>query len=374
MKKAPSGGPGFRAGDWVEVRSRDEILRTLDGKGRLESMPFMPQMFEYCGRRLRVAKSAHKTCDTISKVSSGRRVSGAVHLEGVRCDGRAYDACDAACSIFWKQAWLKRADAPEEPRPAPPGQGCTVEAVIAGTRAAGASVDEAPTYVCQATELVRASTFLRWWDVRQYVEDYRSGNVGLRRVAGGLVYAFFFALVRVGWKSRTGAGRILIWCYDRVQALRGGVPFPRKRGKIPYGQRTPSLALDLQPGELVRVRPYGEILATLDTRNKNRGLYFDAEHVPYCGRTYRVRSRVNRIVDEKTGKALEFKTGSVILEGVECQARYSDQRMFCPRAIYPYWREIWLERVNPDPGAPAARNGEPPEREAPLPGGPTHPR
>ena len=39
----------LRAGDWVEVRSKEEILRSLDKKGRLEELPFMPQMFEYCG-------------------------------------------------------------------------------------------------------------------------------------------------------------------------------------------------------------------------------------------------------------------------------------------------------------------------------------
>jgi hypothetical protein len=374
MKKAAPEVPGLRAGDWVEVRSKDEILGTLDKKAQLENRPFMPQMLEYCGRRLRVAKSAHKTCDTISKVPAGRRVSSAVHLEGVRCDGRAFDGCHAACSIFWKQAWLKRVDATAEPLPARPGPGCTIEEVMAATRAAGASDGQAPTYVCQATELGRASTLLPWWDIRQYVEDYRSRNVSLRQLAGGLAYAIVYALVRAGWWSRTGAGRILTWCYDRIQALRGGVPFPRRKGKIPSGQRTPTETLDLQPGELVYVKPYREILATLDTRNRNRGLYFDAEHVPYCGRTYRVRSRVNRIVDEKTGKLLEFKTGSVILEGVACQARYSDHRMFCPRAIYPYWREIWLQRVNPDPGAHAVRSGEPSEQEARLPDGRTHPR
>ena len=50
----------LRAGDWVEVRSKDEILRTLDKNGCLEEMPFMPQMFEYCGKRLMVQKRAHK--------------------------------------------------------------------------------------------------------------------------------------------------------------------------------------------------------------------------------------------------------------------------------------------------------------------------
>ena len=38
-------------GDFVEVRSKEEILATLDSSGRLDGLPFMPQMFKYCGRR-----------------------------------------------------------------------------------------------------------------------------------------------------------------------------------------------------------------------------------------------------------------------------------------------------------------------------------
>ena len=56
----------LRVGDWVEVRAKDQILRTLDKRGRLEGMPFMPQMFQYCGKRFKVFKRAHKTCDTIA--------------------------------------------------------------------------------------------------------------------------------------------------------------------------------------------------------------------------------------------------------------------------------------------------------------------
>ncbi len=339
----------MRVGDWVEVRSKEEILKTLDKNGRLENLPFMPQMFDYFGRRLRVARSAHKTCDTISKVSTSRRVSSAVHLEGVRCDGRAYDGCGAACSIFWKEAWLKPVDATGAVPPPRSDEGCTVEDVIASTRAPGTRDARGPTYVCQATELMRASTPLPWWDFRQYVEDYRTGNATLRQLASCLTYALFWNLIRAAWWTRTGAGRVLRWGYDGVQALRGGVPFPRNRGKIPAGGKTPSRKLNLQPGELVRVKSYDEILSTLDTNNKNRGLRFDAEAVPYCGGTYRVRSRVERIVDEKTGKMVELKNDAVILEGVVCQARYSNLRMLCPRAIYTYWREIWLERVAEDP-------------------------
>ena len=33
-----------REGDWVEVKSKDEILSTLDENGRLDGLPFMPHI------------------------------------------------------------------------------------------------------------------------------------------------------------------------------------------------------------------------------------------------------------------------------------------------------------------------------------------
>src|ERR1700675_2625516 len=98
---------GLRAGDWVEVRNADEIVATLDERGRLDALPFMPEMLQYCGRRFRVFKSAHKTCDTIEQYK-GRRMTSAVHLEGLRCDGAAHGGCQAGCLLFWKEAWLER--------------------------------------------------------------------------------------------------------------------------------------------------------------------------------------------------------------------------------------------------------------------------
>jgi hypothetical protein len=55
---------------------------------------------------------------------------------------------------------------------------------------------------------------------------------------------------------------------------------------------------------------------------------------------------MKQIIDEKTGKMIRFKTDAIVLKNVACEARYAICRRFCPRAIYPYWREIWLERVS----------------------------
>lgn len=340
----------LRVGDWVEVRSKEEILATLDKQGRLDGLPFMPQMFQYCGKRFRVYKRAHKTCDTVFPVR-GRRMSGAVHLE-TRCIGLGYGDCQAGCLIFWKEAWLKsikdeKSDSPKSEMAVQFNAGCTEQDVWSGTLAPGQENQPNPTYVCQATQLPYFTTKLSWWDFRQYMEDYTSGNVGLWRIIKGAIYASYYRLS----VSRLRLGRAMRWFYDKFHPLWRGTLFPRHTGSIPVNEPTPApeSPLNLQPGELVRVKSHREILKTLNKANKNRGLYFDAEMVPFCGGTYRVLKRVNKILDEKTGKMTSIKNESIILENVFCQSRYSDCRMFCPRAIYPYWREIWLERVSPIP-------------------------
>jgi hypothetical protein len=355
----------FGVGDWIEVRSKEEILQTLDKHGQLEALPFMPQMFQYCGKRFKVYKRAHKTCDTVDK-TGGRRMSQAIHLD-LRCDGKAHGGCQAGCLLFWKEVWLKPGTDPTHAgrlnpvadvvgSPSQEAQ-CTEQLVWAGTIGPGRADSHDPVFVCQATTIPKSTTLLHWWDLRQYVEDLTSGNVGWGKLLRGVLYASYYNFSRLG----IGVGKPMRWFYDSFQVFWGGVPYPRKCGSIPLGQKTPYTELNLQIGELVRVKSYQAILATLDTDNKNRGLYFDAEAVPYCGGTYRVARRITQIIDEKTGRMLRFRTPSIVLDRVFCQSRYSDCRMFCPRSIESWWRETWLERVAPTPNVNIARNAAPSE-------------
>ena len=348
-----------RAGTWVEIRSKEEILRTLDKNGRLDDLPFMPQMFQYCGQRFPVYKSAYKTCDTVSGAYTGRRLPDGVHLN-IRCDGQAYGGCQAGCLIFWKEAWLKPVDGPVR-TPDPLGG---KESRIAGStgrdhctnhdvwRAAKSEDAMGETrYSCQATELLNYTAPLEWWDAKQYVEAYTSGNQTLLEICRGFWFLFYY-YATLAFSDRWGGPAR--WLYNQFQAITGGIPFPRlKKGKIPAGQLTPRQDLDLQPGDLVRVKSYDEILATLDTRLSNRGLSFDGELVPFCGKVFRVSARVERFVDEKSGQMRRLKTPAVMLEGVSCNALYCGRRMFCPRSIHLWWREIWLERVSNDARAHA---------------------
>jgi len=337
------------ADDWVQVRSKEEILSTLDQNGRLEQMPFMPEMFQFCGKTFRVGKRAHKTCDPVNGLQS-RRLPDAVHLEGLRCDGSAHAGCQAGCLIFWKEAWIKSVDGPgasaspvTKPANQPQAKGCSEGEVLRGTIAVEQPVGvEEPIYVCQATQVAAATTPLPWYDVKQYIEDYRSGNVTIFQMVSAWVFWTYHNLCGVG----LGLGSAMRWAYDACMKAVGGSPYPWRIGRIPKGSRTPACKLDVQEGETVRIKDYQEILETLDEDWKNRGLYFDAEMVPYTNGTYKVLKRVNRIIDEKTGKMLNFKNECLILDEVVCQARYAKCRKLCPRAYYLYWREIWVEKVS----------------------------
>jgi hypothetical protein len=337
----------LRAGEWVEVRSREDILRTLDEKGQLDGLPFMPEMLAFCGQRFQVFKRAHKTCDTVNDYK-GRRMHRTVHLDDVRCDGLTHGGCEAGCLIYWKEAWLRRvADQQSRERSTPlesVGR-CTEAQLHAATRREPLDVAD-PAYMCQATQVPAATQPLAWWDVRQYVEDYTSGNIGLLRLTKGIAFRTYDNII----KSGLGVGAPLRRLYGVFKIVLGGTPYPAWPVKIRAGPRTPSICVDLQPGELVRVKDYDAILETIDETNRNRGMTFDAEMVPYCGGTYQVLRRVTHIINERSGKMQTLSNPCIILSGVVCQSRYSACRLFCPRSIYPYWREIWLERV----GQPAS--------------------
>ncbi len=339
-------------GDLVEVRSKEEILQTLDRDGRIEGMPFMPEMFAFCGQRFRIYKSAHKTCDYSVYPFLSRRLTGTVHLE-TRCDGGAHGGCEAGCLLYWKQDWLRLISEDSGDQPSQraessrstdgaslPRVGCSEDDLWRNVRVPQ-TIGEAPRYSCQMTQIPHATSPLAWWNLHQYAEDYLSRNVPLRHILNGLAYWLYYSFSQAG----IGVGRPMRWLYNQISPFFGGTLFPRNAGLIPSGQQTPLVKLNLQPGELVRVRSHEEILKTVDTDGKNRGMYWDAELLPYCGKTYKVLRSVTRLIGEQTGEMKEMKNPCIVLQDVVCQARYSSCRYFCPKSMYPFWREIWLERV-----------------------------
>ena len=101
---------------------------------------------------------------------------------------------------------------------------------------------EGPIYVCQATQVAAATTPLPWWDVKQYIEDYRSGNVTIFQMVSAWVFWTYHNLCGVG----LGLGSAMRWAYDALMKAVGGSPYPWRIGKIPKGSRTPACKLDVQ--------------------------------------------------------------------------------------------------------------------------------
>ena len=356
MRRAGGSPLDLRQGEIVRVRSETEILATLDSKGELDGLPFMPEMFRHCGRTLRVHRRADKTCDTISGNIRSRRMQDAVHLENIRCDGGAHGDCEAACLIFWKEAWLERT-APARTHPLWPlaaqrsvakaeqpmvASGCSREQVEQrAVRSRDDENEDRTTWRCQITQLLEATTPLSSREPRQYLRDWLSGNVALS-------YLVRIAILRFSARLVYGRGfRLKRRLYDILARLFGEPAWPYDPGRAKG--RTPIERLDLVPGEFVTVKSHDEILETLNGMS-NRGLDFAPEMVRYCGQTFRVRARVEKILDERSGRMLRMKNDCIVLEDVICQSECSVHRLFCPRGIFPYWREIWLRRADSEDG------------------------
>lgn len=312
----------LRPGDVVEICSAAEILATLDGDAAVDKMPFMPEMARLVGRRYTVSRRVDKICDTIAATGS-RRMNDTVYLEDLRCDGSGHGGCQAGCKIYWKEGWLRRVD----DQAGAANESTEVAAKLehlaqTGTRTVReVEGKRSEVWRCQATEALHASSPLKTSDLSQYWRELTNGNFRLLRLIFVSLRGFPMEIAR------------------RVGLLR---PLPLKG---PGSQSAAMGRLDLQPGDLVQVRSPAEIAATLDESGHSLGLSFDREMLPYCGRTFRVRDRVQRIIDDKTGRMLKISKDCVILHGAVCSGERSPGTWFCPRQIFPYWREAWLRRV-----------------------------
>jgi hypothetical protein len=343
-----SRGETFRAGDWVEVRSAAEILTTLDKRGRLDALPFMPEMLEFCGKRFQVVGSAHKTCDTAT-FAGGRRMRDAVFLDDLRCSGVAHGGCQARCLFFWKTDWLLPADPPETggrqvSQAAPHATKCSLEQLRDATQEITSTGEV--RYFCQATEHLAATEPLRPLAPWHFIEDLRSRNATPLHVLKVVGLHLVWRLRNLGF-----AWRLSVWLYAWIHRLLMRRPDPFRQGMIPEGQPTPEEKLDLQPGELVQVKSHDDILQTVNARLRNRGLAYNSEMTPACGRTFRVAQRITHIIEEKSGRMVAMKNPCITLEGLYCQALYTHYSLLCSRRVTPYFHEVWLRRAGPCTGS-----------------------
>ena len=117
----------------------------------------------------------------------------------------------------------------------------------------------------------------------------------------------------------------------------------KKRGLNRKKIRGNVYSMDLQPGERVRIKSKKEIEQILDGWRKSDGCLFMDEMWKFCGKMYKVKKRVLKILDERDMKFKRIKD-TVILEDLFC----TGGSLFkgCDRSCFFFWKEAWLERVN----------------------------
>jgi len=301
---------GFRPGDLVEVKAPDEILQTLDAEGTLDHLPFMPEMVEFCGKRFHVSRRVVKTCFSGS-ISTMRvfRANDVVLLAGLRCSGAAHDGCQKACTIFWREAWLRRVD----------DGAVQSKADSQGSERLRARLKTSTgpkTYFCQASELLKATdTLSRRARIGKCFSEVRAGNCGALQMAQG----------------------IGIWLFWRIRRTFLG-EYARGRHTA-----TPVENLNLQAGESIEVKPIESIIETLNATARNRGLYFSPDMRLLCGEQHRVKGRIDKIIVDGSGEMRQLRN-TVFLEGSLCGCE-SIALGGCSRGEFVYWREIWLRRA-----------------------------
>lgn len=300
----------LRPGDLVEVKSAPEIAATLDSSGTVDQLPFMPEMLAYCGKRFRVSQKVVIVCASGTKTGSvlrSFRNNDVVLLEGLRCSGADHDGCQKSCSIFWREAWLRKVDENTSSQ-------CDTDSIEQLRSTLKTKVGPI-TYFCQASEILRATKALSKSErYAKCVEEVRFGNCGM------------FEMVR-------RVGIFLFWKIHR-----------RLFGHYAKGtlKPTPIQSLNLRPGELVQVKPLENITGTLDETASNRGLWFSPSMRLSCNQQKRVERRIEKLIVDGTGEMRQLKN-TVFLEDSHCSCPHIALGG-CSRQEYVYWREIWLQR------------------------------
>ena len=106
----------------------------------------------------------------------------------------------------------------------------------------------------------------------------------------------------------------------------------------------------LRPGDCVRVRTLDEIRATLREDGTLDGLPLMPEMHAYCGGTFRVHRRIDKINDMRHKTGLRRMRGAVTLTAVRCSGAAHGG---CQAECQILWKERWLERI-PAPAASSA--------------------
>jgi hypothetical protein len=107
-EKTPKASIGLLPGELVEVKSREEIVQTLDRRGTNRGLGIDLEMLQHCGKRFAVLTRVDRIIlETTGKM---REIHNTVALTDVTCGGLCKRGCTRGSYPMWREAWLKRVE------------------------------------------------------------------------------------------------------------------------------------------------------------------------------------------------------------------------------------------------------------------------
>lgn len=100
----------LQPGDWVRVKSKEEIEKMLNFGKKYQGCTFLDCMQSYCGTEQKVFKRVNYFLD--ERDFRYKKTVKLVLLENVYCDGKlVFGNCDRSCFLFWREEWLEKIQA-----------------------------------------------------------------------------------------------------------------------------------------------------------------------------------------------------------------------------------------------------------------------
>ena len=102
--------------------------------------------------------------------------------------------------------------------------------------------------------------------------------------------------------------------------------------------------IQLNPGDVVKVRSRIEIEGMLDYRGTYKKCSFVATMYSHCDKNYKVLNTVSYFYDEKKGELCKCQD-LVVLEGIVCSGKQKLLSVNCDLLCFLFWHKNWLEKV-----------------------------
>lgn len=298
--------PLFTGGEVVRIRTREEILLTLDANSSLDGCLFAGQMLDWCNTTQRVLKVVRCVFDECEYRMYETKYPFYI-LDGLICDGCVSEfehVCDHGCQLLWHEEWLEEG---------------SENYVFETDESIQCGIDEKTENTPTESILAPRSCQLK------AIDEIKNRNSWFENI---MQYR-----ITILWSVKIN----FIYTLNSLSRL-----FAANQNK--YGENLPSDG-DIRPGDAVRVLGKNELKTILDAGNKYKGCQFVPEMFQFCDKEFVVLKTVKYFFDERQKRMCRCND-IYLLSGVMCSGRRRAFSIPCDRSCFYFWHKHWLRKIH----------------------------